>query len=258
MIEGRQGKPKRKLLFCNPQVTVLMWKAETLDDEETKDVRFINISDIKSIRLGKDIDPTTSDAVLEAAVGAGQITQSEVYAVRDARKKEGYDEKHPHKQSSNFFAGFFGSKEKDTVLFGTSILRRSCKPDEMKMCISFSLEDRTCDIQCLNQKDLDTLKINLNELIHAGAAKTLHEKVSSMYLAANDNPLQQIKANKKKNAPKKSVRFSADENDSTSIPAEDLASKSISRNGSEIMYLNEDAENLDVLVSQSKKILKQT
>ena len=260
---GRQGKPKRKRLFCNPQVTVLMWQAETVEDEEeTKDVRFINISDIKSIRLGTEIDPITTETALQHALEFGEIHQSDYITVQEIKQKEGIVDKPG--QKGGFLSSFFmGGKEKDVVLYGTAILRRSCKPEEMKLCISFILEDRTFDIQCFNQRDLDTLRINLNELISNNVPKTMTEKPPSLYIEANDNPLMAArkKMMSKKAATKKSVRFSTDTDDvkydtnngKFDQPNIELGIKSSSGDSGDVMYLSEGIENLDKLVEHSNK-----
>lgn len=246
-----------------------MWQSDAIEEGGgERETRFINISDIKDIRLGTDIDPITSDSALQSAYEHGEIQRSDMDMVKEARQREGInniptDKSFYARKTGGFLSSFFVSKEKDVVLYGTPTLRRSCKEEDMKMCISLILEDRTFDIQCLQQRDMDTLRINLNELIHIHDTKTLGGKSPSMYLAANDNPLKAQKVTPKKTTPKKSVRFSTDPDDSkrdnmtaSQLPHLELGSlgsesTGLSRQGSAVMYWNEDEEDLDKLLDKT-------
>ena len=139
---GRQGKPKRKKIFCDPHISVLMWQSEYEEEEEGKDVRYINISDIRSVRLGTEIDPFTSENALQVAVDHGEIELTEVDKLYEEKKMLDKNDKCFQKPSGGFLSGLFTGKDKDTILYGTPNLRRTCKPEEMRYCVSLILEDR--------------------------------------------------------------------------------------------------------------------
>lgn len=49
-------------------------------------------------------------------------------------------------------------------LLGTATLRRSCKPQELELCFSLILPNRSFDIQCFNQSDYNLLFNNLERM----------------------------------------------------------------------------------------------
>jgi hypothetical protein len=98
--------------MCDDDVTCLIVQAS---DHYKK----ITFAEIEGIRLGSEIDPATSP---EAIAKYNSQTPEEKLQRR--------------KSSLNIFGGG------NDVLFGTAILRRTCKPEEMALCISFLMENR--------------------------------------------------------------------------------------------------------------------
>lgn len=126
----RQGKPKRKVLTCDPQVSSLVWYPDregnmVVDDpSEGKGVKLTEISDI---HFG--IEP-------EHDVQALSVATSDVRA-NGSRK--------------NFFkktvnALFSKGTEPGTPTEGTpgpvSVLHRNCTPEELSLSFSLVLQDR--------------------------------------------------------------------------------------------------------------------
>jgi hypothetical protein len=115
---GRQGAPKTRNLQCDDEVTELIIQAS---DHYKK----IPISEIDGIRLGNEIDP---------------ITPAETIARFNAEQTEGKEVEKLMKRRSTM-SKFLGSS-KDEVLFGTAILRRTCKPEDMHLSFSLLMQDR--------------------------------------------------------------------------------------------------------------------
>lgn len=129
---GRQGAPKQRLLRCNRSATELFIQAD--DHRKT-----LKLADVESIRLGTEIDPITSP---EALRSVNNDTSS------DAGKKSNV-----MRRASLSFRGIGDS----TVYYGTATLRRTCKIDDLKLCLSLIMPDRTFDIQCKTIQDLEML-----------------------------------------------------------------------------------------------------
>jgi hypothetical protein len=141
---GRQGKPKRRILTCDSNVTLLFWLPETSqtnDVEQLKEGKSINISDVLDIREGVEIDPETSSAALTAAAATGTISPDKLMDLVKAKEELKSLDRKPS-QKPNIFETIFGSKEKDGILLGTFTLRKNCKADEFKLCFSLILPDR--------------------------------------------------------------------------------------------------------------------
>jgi hypothetical protein len=67
-----------------------------------------------------------------------------------------------HRRKSMLPFGRSGDSQ-STIVYGTAILRRNCKPEDMSLCFSLILSERTFDIQCLNTADFDFLFYNLKD-----------------------------------------------------------------------------------------------
>lgn len=138
---GRQGAPKSRLLRCNRQATELFIQA----DDHRKTLKLV---EVESIRLGTDVDPITTaealrglqDNVSEASAKGKRMTLS--------------------RRASYTLRG----KPDNSVYFGTATLRRTCKAEDMRFCLSLIMADRTFDIQCRSLEDLNALHTILVEI----------------------------------------------------------------------------------------------
>jgi hypothetical protein len=121
---GRQGAPKHRVLTCDDEVTELIVQAS--DSHYKK----CSLSEVEAIRLGTDVDPATPKEVLArvAAESQGLASPPSRTVSRRATSR------------MSILGG--SSVENDGMLFGTAILRRTCKKDDMAMCISLILPDR--------------------------------------------------------------------------------------------------------------------
>lgn len=200
---GRQGKPKKKILKCDALVTTLLWFPDNQQDNfsESKGLR---ISDIQSVRLGTDIDPETSEEALKAA-GLSSPGKEPV-----------------SKGKKSVFGSLF-SGDKNKIMYGTSVLRKSCSPEEMSLCLSLILPDRTFDMQCLSRKDFDFLSVYLKELIKPSTPAPVSVSPASSKPGSktdidrfDENPLKS--SFKKAVSIKKSVRFGEEESSPSDVP----------------------------------------
>lgn len=132
---GRHGKPKRKILTCDPSVSILFWLPEESNSTSSKKAKFIKTKDIKGIRLGTDIDPTTSLTALERAKRDGRYEKEKVKDAIGLKTKM-----HTNSDQEGFFSKLFGHH--DSILFGTHVLRKNCKPEDLPLCISLILDKR--------------------------------------------------------------------------------------------------------------------
>jgi hypothetical protein len=139
---GRQGAPKQRLLRCNRQATELFIQAD--DHRKT-----LKLSEVETIRLGTEVDPITSPEALKSVNDASSDVGKRPKVIRRA---------------SLSFRGINDS----TVYYGTAILRRTCKSDDMKLCLSLIMPERTFDIQCKSLEDLETLHNVLQEVCGQG------------------------------------------------------------------------------------------
>jgi hypothetical protein len=55
-----------------------------------------------------------------------------------------------------------------SVYYGTAILRRTCKSDDMKLCLSLIMPDRSFGLQCKSPEDLEILRNILQEVCGQG------------------------------------------------------------------------------------------
>jgi hypothetical protein len=154
---GRHGKPKKKYLYCNSNVSELHWYAErkpvatSLNAQNANAVlvsevdedgsRSILISDIISIRLGTELDPASSEEDIKEAAANGTVNS--ILLLQVAKEKQRL------LNSSTTISGIAGGlfsnmlKQKESgLLYGSSILRRHCKSEEMKLSFSLVLRDR--------------------------------------------------------------------------------------------------------------------
>jgi hypothetical protein len=150
---GRHGKPKRKILTCNKGVTELHWHSEHRDrgghddDNDNDNSRLIKISNIIGLRLGTEIDPTTSPAALEAASASGALHPSILFKVVKEKERLEREEAasggthHQPQKSGKFFGSIFEKKETG-LLYGSVTLRRNCKAEELPLCFSLILPNR--------------------------------------------------------------------------------------------------------------------
>jgi hypothetical protein len=283
---GRQGKPKKRILTCDPNVTVLFWLAENEDKdvESVREAKSISLSDVVEIREGIDIDPETSSGALTAAAANGNISADKLMELVKA-KEELKNTDTPTKKTAggkqNLFESIFGAKEKDGILLGTSTLRKNCKPEDFKLSFSLILSDRTFDIQCLQKADYDTLFINLREILQSGGGGATGSNGHSLYQTWSfnapspmNNPLiRKPSLSPKKGgfntggfSPKKSVRFldsGADDKDSSgsftgskTIPSASSLTNSMhsvgeySNANTEVIEMGPDGSNLDLLLQR--------
>jgi hypothetical protein len=134
---GRQGAPKVRKLRCNRQATELFIQA----DDHRKTVK---LSEVESIRLGTEVD----------------IEKSSNKPVRDDASDSGVVKKPSMlKRASMSFR-----MQESGILYGTATLRRTCKTEDMKLCISLIMPDRTFDIQCKSEEDLNLLYTTLSQV----------------------------------------------------------------------------------------------
>eukprot|EP01039_Chlorochromonas_danica_P003720 gene3720-4069_t len=212
---GRKGQPKKKVLKCDPEVSRLYWVSEKEAEDPLEDNKHIEINQIRSIRVGTDIDPATSEEALKQAAANGTISERKL--LKTVQQKEKLGPKTSPK-NKGLFSSFFSTKE-EGILYGTAALRRTCKPEHMALCISFILPDRTFDIQCLNQKDFNLLLINLREITKLTIADSPLSSVDVEKESPNQPPMNRENANtnplkssmkSRSNVANKSVRFSGD------------------------------------------------
>jgi hypothetical protein len=143
---GRQGAPRKRMLFCDPSTTTLFWASDdtksggmpTLDPSKA-----IRLSDVLEVRAGTDLDPETSTADLNFAAKAGVQSAISLLQKIEHDLKAGKTIKSPDKKKT-LVDSFFGSgKEKNTgLLYATAILRKKAKLDDLPLCISLITEER--------------------------------------------------------------------------------------------------------------------
>jgi hypothetical protein len=280
---GRQGKPKKRILTCDPNVTVLFWLAENEENDvdSVLEAKSFNLSDVIEIREGTDIDPETSSTALTAAAANGIISPDKLMELVKAKEELKNASDTPTKKTAggkqNLFESIFGSKEKEGILLGTSTLRKNCKAEDFKLCFSLILPDRTFDIQFLQKADYDTLFINLREILQSGGTGAGGSNGNSLYHTWSfnapspmNNPLKKKPSLVPQKAggmsPKKSVRFldtGADNKDSSdsfmrtkTIPSASSLTDSMhsageySTSNSEVIEMGPDGSNLDLLLQR--------
>ncbi len=118
---GRQGAPKQRTLTCDDEVTELI--VQVTDSHFKKCI----LSEVESIRLGTDIDPATPPEAIERM-------KAEIAGNNGSKLK----------RRASTRMSILGGQGADSngVLFGTPILRRTCKAEDMSMCISLILPNR--------------------------------------------------------------------------------------------------------------------
>jgi hypothetical protein len=89
------------------------------------------LSEVESIRLGTDIDPATPPGAIEKMKA-------------DIAGNPGAPHRSLTRKASTRMSILGGGQTADPngVLFGTAILRRTCKYEDMSMCISLILPNR--------------------------------------------------------------------------------------------------------------------
>lgn len=169
---GRQGKPQNRRLQCDFQVTKLFCRSNSV----YKDV---NISHIQSIRRGTDIDPAspvhpdfTKPAPSPGINNRSMYSSPPTSPTGDSliRMKSGVF--FSAQSNPSMGPGLKRKKsllEQGAILYGTLNLRRNCKPEDMPMCLSLILPDRTFDIQFTNKKDLEEFHKHMSVLIARNA-----------------------------------------------------------------------------------------
>ncbi len=122
--QGRQGAPKHRMLTCDDDVSELIVQAS--DSHYKKCV----LSEVEAIRLGTDVDPATPKEVIERF--RAENNGSNPTPARTMNRRA---------SSRMSILGGVGI-DTDGILYGTAILRRTCKKDDMSMCISLILPNR--------------------------------------------------------------------------------------------------------------------
>ncbi len=122
MYIGRQGAPKHRQFSCDDDGTHFIVQAT---ETHYKKVLF---NEIEDVRLGSEVDPASPPEAIakynaEKAAGTATATAGKA-----------------NRRSSIRMSMLGGDKE--TVLFGTAILRRTCKPEDMRLSISLISKDR--------------------------------------------------------------------------------------------------------------------
>ena len=69
---GRHGQPHKTVLTCNEDLSVLYWHTHK---KKKSHERFIKLRDVTSIRMGTEIDPTSSTEAIEAFDDIGDVDQ---------------------------------------------------------------------------------------------------------------------------------------------------------------------------------------
>jgi hypothetical protein len=156
---GRQGGPKKRVLYCDFGVTKLFWSDSMLNPETVHEVgldtvinaaRSIELCDVLEVRAGVDLDPETTTTALRTAAKTGVQEAAAMLAKREASgtagnhstagAKEGKSEKKSLVQS--LFGGGGGHDKEGELLYATAILRKKVKPEEFSKCLSLITADR--------------------------------------------------------------------------------------------------------------------
>lgn len=146
LSSGPTGKPKREILNCDSDATILIWLPEfdpsDLDEDDIREPRNVQISDIQGIQLGIDIDPATPSEVLLEAAATNQLSQIDVLKTLELKQRRSLVDD-PAKPKSNGTSWFFAKeKEKGQILYGTEELRKYCPPDQLELALAIYLPDR--------------------------------------------------------------------------------------------------------------------
>lgn len=126
------------MLYCDSEVKKLFW--EKIGNDYSSDSKFIHIKDIIEVRAGIDIDPQSPLKVLETAAVKHNIPQAQ-----DLYNKKKNTIQEPSNKS--LFSTLVGlnhhqQQEKDGLLYGTPILRRTCKTEDLSKCFSLITSER--------------------------------------------------------------------------------------------------------------------
>lgn len=121
-----------------------------VDEEDIKEVKYINVSEITGIRLGTEIDPATPNEALLHAAKEKLIPQTTLMSVLEMKERERKDI--PKKSSkagktvrraSSLLESLFVVKDKDLeILYGTEVLRDNCTPEQLKISFALFTENR--------------------------------------------------------------------------------------------------------------------
>lgn len=149
---GRQGGPKKRVLFSDFGVTKLFWADSMLSVETVNEVgidtmfdesRSVNIADILEVRAGVDLDPETSNTALQKAAKEGVQV-----AIALLQKRQSLGDADAHggakQEKRSIVKSIFGGhhNKDDELLYGTAILRKKAKPEEFSQCLSLITADR--------------------------------------------------------------------------------------------------------------------
>ena len=149
LLTGRQGGPKKRVLYCDFGVTKLFWSDAQISAETAHEVgietlidasRMVELSAIVEVRAGVDLDPDTSTTALRTAAKAGVQAAAAMLQRREADSivREGRSEK-----GKSLLGSIFGGHEKgNELLYGTATLRKKVKPEDFGTCISLITADR--------------------------------------------------------------------------------------------------------------------
>ena len=148
---GRHGGPKRRMLYCDKEVTKLFWtdiisfehgsNTSVTDKLLTVDVdHVISLSHVLELQAGADIDPETHTAALELAAKGGMHAAATMLRAREAAAAA--EGKTLSKKTSSWRDVFSSHDKEKEILFGTAITRKNAKPDEMHLCISIITSER--------------------------------------------------------------------------------------------------------------------
>lgn len=150
-ILGRQGGPKKRILYCDFGVSKLFWSNSLLSVEQANEVgidnlidesKTVHITDITEVRAGTDLDPDTSLKALQIAAKAGVQAAATMLQRREAAIKAGKEAKPAEKRRSLVGSIFGGHDKDDELLYGTATLRKKAKPEEFSQCLSLITNDR--------------------------------------------------------------------------------------------------------------------
>ena len=118
---GRYGKPKHRILKCDPDVTYLYWIKQKATDNKHDNSKDIYFNQVLDVRKGTDPDRNDSKKVIIFIVSI--LIRCYIFIAQ----------------------------------IGTSILRRTCKAQELPLCCSLVSGHRTLDIQFQSQSDFNAV-----------------------------------------------------------------------------------------------------
>ena len=177
---GRSGNPKKRLLKCDHEVTKIFFdhtdagtgtgnRSSTSPSSEQSN-KVIDCRRIEAVRLGTEVDPGLqyfqSHETISSKSVASQLSTEDSSGDNTPPSAVLSPPYQGHKKTAGVLSFFsFSKPPPKEVLYGTAILRRNVKSsNKMAMCLSFILENRTFDIQCLKSDDVEFLTLHLRKL----------------------------------------------------------------------------------------------